>query len=432
MEDRDLFLMSQMSSAWARGTFSVGTVNTSGPDVASSPSHIYGDPGAGVYTDILSPPQMQSQSSITHIAAGEFQTLPPATAHLLQLQPCQPHQQQLFQQCIVQCQDILSDRSETAETSSAFHPKKQTSKISVAEKEDQKKRRKSNPAEWKKVKSKYHRERGEEYITSSGKLKKARSVQPIDCSKCRFRCSEKIPEETRQAIHTLYWNLGSYERQRAFIAQHVEQNEVKPSKSKTSTRREVANSFFLIHNKKEFRVCKAFFTKTLDVGNKVIDYTLKKTESGVYVGKDERGRKDPGNKTKPEDADFVKSHISSFPCADGRYGKKDNKSRKKYLPQDLNVGKMYKMYQEKCEELGKKPVSVSVYRNIFKKDFNLSFSKPRKEHCANCNCGNQRKKRMKESDKTSKITTCPVHPQQELCSVYSHQQSIHQGPFGSL
>ena len=187
-------------------------------------------------------------------------------------------------------------------------------------------------------------------------------------------------------VHRLYWSLASYERQRAFIAQHVEQSDVKQAKPDVKPRRQVANTFFFTHKRKEYRVCKTFFAKTLDITSKLVDYTMKKTESGVYIGTDERGKREPVNKTKEEDLELVRLHINSFTPLDGGRGKKD-KNKKRYLSSDLNIVKMYNMYKEKCEANGHKPVGVSVYRITFKQDFNLAFAKPKKETCANCKCG---------------------------------------------
>jgi hypothetical protein len=222
-------------------------------------------------------------------------------------------------------------------------------------------------------------------VRTKVKVPKDRSVQPIDCSKCRFKCSSKIPENAREYINSIYWGLN-YERQRAFIAQHVEQNDIKVPNSKQPTqvpenpqpqRRHVAHSFFFVWKRKEYRVCKNFFCKTLHISTPTVDLTMKKTECGVYTGRDERGRK---NKTKEEDLEFVHWHIGSFPTVGNQKPKKDGSIKKQFLASDMNVVKMYAMYKEACKNAGKKPVGVKVYRRTFKEDFNLGFQKKKKEH----------------------------------------------------
>ena len=410
MDDRDLFLMAQMHAPWMRATFTEGAP----PDQPSASSNMYAAHNHNMFPSDMSANPPQPQPPPLPIQLPDLQ--PPVHhqhQHQRQRFPTVPQEQQHQQQQAVPKAATVVSQS-TAEPvensmSGADDQNKQTprkrKRSSNLEQTEKKLKRSSNPAEWKKKKKKIQRDKGEEYVTMRGKVHKARSVQPIDCSKCRFRCSEKIPEETRQAIHKVYWNLASYERQRAFIAQHVEQNDIKQVKSKTSARREVAHSFFFVHKRKEHRVCKAFFTKTLDITNKVVDYTMKRTECGVYVGQDERGRRDPVNKTKPEDSEFIRWHISSFPTVDSSKGKKaDNKNKKRYLSHDLNVGKMYAMYKELCEQTGRKAMGISVYRNIFNQNFNLAFQKPKKEHCANCKCGDGNKKKVKDTCSSSSKT----------------------------
>ena len=81
--------------------------------------------------------------------------------------------------------------------------------------------------EWKSQIRKENRARGKAYVGKLGKSFTARAVQPVDCSKCRLKCSEKIEEEQRQIIFETYWELGDYSKQRHFICTHVEQNEPK-------------------------------------------------------------------------------------------------------------------------------------------------------------------------------------------------------------
>ncbi|KAL8594817.1 hypothetical protein ACOMHN_047534 [Nucella lapillus] len=409
MQQPDLFLMTQTQASWARSNLGAG-LSADCPASSVTPS---------VYNDHVQP------MFHPHMTTQELVPPPEQDSHLLQdssvnLGPCHQHTTRVVQQqqTYDQQQERQLDPNMTvhmvSKPTGGQVPGAETQKHNTGKKEPEtgkkcrlttsskpvsiaEKRRCSNPSDWKKTKKKILRDKGEEYVTMKGKLKNAKRVQPIDCTNCRFRCSEKVPEETRQAIHKVYWSLASYERQRAFIAQHVEQNDIKQVKSKTGARREVANSFFFVHNRKEHRVCKAFFTKTLDISSKVVDYTMKKTECGVYVGRDERGRKSPVNKTKPEDSEFIHWHIRSFPTVEASKGKK-NKNRKRYLSEDLNVGRMYNLYKDMCEQTGRKVMGIAVYRNFFHQDFNLAFQKPKKEHCVNCKDAENIDKKKTKSD----------------------------------
>ncbi|KAG5892859.1 hypothetical protein JTB14_022180 [Gonioctena quinquepunctata] len=68
----------------------------------------------------------------------------------------------------------------------------------------------------------------------------------------------------------------------------------------------------------------------------------------------------------------VCTHIASFKGRTSHYSKK--KTNKLYLPEELNVIKMYNLYKEKYS---RRPVSFESYRTIFTTQFNIAFGFPR-------------------------------------------------------
>jgi len=72
----------------------------------------------------------------------------------------------------------------------------------------------------------------------------------------------------------------------------------------------------------------------------------------------------------------------SFQTLPSHYCRKT--SSRQYLPSELNVRKMYRMYVELCKERRKKAVKESFYRHIFVSEFNISFQTPKKDKCNFC------------------------------------------------
>jgi len=62
---------------------------------------------------------------------------------------------------------------------------------------------------------------GMKHISSKGKTVPERTMKG-PC-KCRMKCYERIPEETRISIFRSYWELGDINRQRDYILQQVSQ-----------------------------------------------------------------------------------------------------------------------------------------------------------------------------------------------------------------
>ncbi|CAC5393374.1 unnamed protein product [Mytilus coruscus] len=106
---------------------------------------------------------------------------------------------------------------------------------------------KSNPQAWKKNKRKHNRVHGLPYIGRTGKQQDQKTVKYRDCSRCRFRCSNKVSKEDAYKIFSTYYEMGSYEKQRAFLCQHVDQDNAKRT---TTNRKENSNSYHLTVNEK--------------------------------------------------------------------------------------------------------------------------------------------------------------------------------------
>lgn len=247
-------------------------------------------------------------------------------------------------------------------------------------------KKKRNPNQWKRNIRKSLKTQGKEYTSVTGKVMDAKKVLPHNCQKCRFKCADKFTEEDRQEIFTLYYNLGSYERQRQYICEMVKRSSpIRKGKEKKS----FSQKFHLPKGEKMERVCRDFFSKTLDVKRKTIEYSTKQTKHGTFGGKDKRGKSTPANKIDEDRINFVKEHIQSFPKMESHYTRKT--SKKQYLPLDLNIKKMWLLYCDKCKESGQTPVKEHVYRQVFCENYNLSFFKPKKDQCSLCTLYERRK-----------------------------------------
>lgn len=86
-----------------------------------------------------------------------------------------------------------------------------------------------------------------------------------------------------------------------------------------------------------------------------------------------------------EDADLnakkqmIQGHIQSFTCRASHYARRGAPGRK-FLPSDLSVSKMHRMFLEQNHH----QVSYSLYWSIFVYDFNLAFGHPAKDVCSSC------------------------------------------------
>lgn len=76
---------------------------------------------------------------------------------------------------------------------------------------------------------------------------------------------------------------------------------------------------------------------------------------------------------------MIRDHIQSFTCRASLYAQRGAPGRK-FLPSDLSVAKMHRMFLEQNHQ----QVSYSLYWSIFVYDFNLAFGHPAKDVCSAC------------------------------------------------
>ena len=118
----------------------------------------------------------------------------------------------------------------------------------------------------------------------------------------------------------------------------------------------------------------AFLTDVASIQN-LVPQIVRQT----FYGKDSRGKGTPANKTPEADRQRVRKHTESLPAVESHYCRKNTGRR--YLGSALNANSMHRIYVDECETAGVTPVSCSLYRDIFTKEYNLSFHQPKKDQC---------------------------------------------------
>ncbi|KAK7506012.1 hypothetical protein BaRGS_00002734 [Batillaria attramentaria] len=179
--------------------------------------------------------------------------------------------------------------------------------------------REAKPETWKKNVRKSLHLQGKEYLSQSGKKMAAKSVKRVDCSKCRYKCTDKISEEKQQQIFDAFYELNSYERQKDFVCANVTQKNTatlldEATKQLKLKKRQVSRAFTFNIDGQIHRVCKNFFLATLALSETYVDHAMKHSCGGVFTGQQQRGKsRPPHNKYSDDAVNRAKEHIASFP-----------------------------------------------------------------------------------------------------------------------
>ncbi len=246
-------------------------------------------------------------------------------------------------------------------------------------------KRKRNVNEWSKKKRQEAREKGLEYVSSSGKSVAAKNpkVNGNICN-CRKKCSEKISAEIRVQIFEQFYSLSA-EAQAVHLTSCIVVKDAARRLVDDKKRRDRNNScsYYLMYKSERIRVCKTAFCCVLQVTCTRLFNLIKKTLCGLPV-RSQRGRhNNRPNRIQPEARQNVHEHINSFPAETSHYSRTSNSNRK-YLSAMMSINKMYDQYKIWCDERSFHPVSHSAYRTIFCEDFNLGFGSPRSDTCSKC------------------------------------------------
>ena len=150
----------------------------------------------------------------------------------------------------------------------------------------------------------------------TGKSVPGRTVKTVkDCSKCKFKCSEKISYEERQNIHDKFWSLDD-EGKSHFYSEFTKRFEKLRSRGQSNVKpKTYSYAFFLRSGSSTVkeRVCKAFFLTTLDVSKIRISYfysTRRCVDTGLPIPS--KSGKHCKKKVDETSINLVLEHINSF------------------------------------------------------------------------------------------------------------------------
>ncbi|KAL1452066.1 hypothetical protein WDU94_006382 [Cyamophila willieti] len=243
----------------------------------------------------------------------------------------------------------------------------------------------------------------------------------VEVGSCRLGCTGKIPGETRETLLNQFWALGCIEKQRCYLQNLMEEivPKYKYVKSDGTEPRSNNRAFFFEIDGERIQVCRIFFLNTLDISNKMA-YTawVKKRDADVNSRwTDRRGSNAPTNKTPEDIMKSVREHIDSIPRIESHYCR--SRSKREYIEGGRSIAEIYSDYKANRERNNLPYASETVFRCVFKYDYNISFHIPKKDQCELCeryknatlnttssdseDCEDEEERKKKEEEKAEKM-----------------------------
>lgn len=244
-------------------------------------------------------------------------------------------------------------------------------------------KRKRNPDGWKRNISKQLRNSGKEYRSlKTGKLVPPKKILPPCKATCKLKCTTKFSEEDRQQYFKDFWELGSLERQRHFILDHMQNIQPKYRHVVIDRKKErslnKAYYFTKLYQRKQ--VCFLYFRNTLGISERFVR-TVKTKEKDGWLDVDLRG-KNKHSVVPEEIKSGMRNHLSSIPAVDSHYTRAN--TQRKYIEGGKTVTDLYNDYVNLCKVKNEGHGSLSLYRHLFNYEYNMSFHIPKKDQCLKC------------------------------------------------
>jgi len=212
-----------------------------------------------------------------------------------------------------------------------------------------------------------------------------------DCKCFHFKCFEIINETDRAKLLRHFNELKSHDEQNNYLAGLItillllyRQNR-RPRLGEGAAKRDSSFAYRVrIHddvvNKPDVPVCAKAFCALHGITKNKLTYLQKGMKMTGQAPRDMRGKHSTLHRKLNEHTKrLIYDHIKRFKGRQSHYSLKD--SKKMYLPEDLNVKKMFTMFKQLHPTV---VVSYETYRCILNSEFNISFGYPRTDTCTTC------------------------------------------------
>ncbi|CAH2101311.1 unnamed protein product [Euphydryas editha] len=236
-------------------------------------------------------------------------------------------------------------------------------------------------------------------------------VKPTCEHKCKKLQCSKIPLQDVRKLHESFYRLKDKLKQDSFILKHVKGIKTKRRRPRSESRNYKPRGLqlkYMIYCRSQvqmMQVCQKAFLQVLQIKRYRVENVIKNYHLHGKFPIEKRGGDRMSHKFKDKKENVIK-FIKTFKCSEAHYCR--GNSRRMYLPSELSINKMAKMYNDQAQENLK--VKKLYFRAIFNTIFNLGFGSPRVDVCSTCLQLNEKIKNVQnDSDKATLIAEKTVH-----------------------
>lgn len=242
-----------------------------------------------------------------------------------------------------------------------------------------------------------------------------------DCKCVRLKCFINTSEAERKFLIKQFNEIDSHNAQNAYLCSLMNMHVIKrrrPRANEVDAKFHERSFSYHIKIKREsgivaVSVCAKAFRAIYGISKKKLEYIQRSLKDTGHAPKDKRGlHHNRPNRLSEETINKVKEHIASFKGRTSHYSYE--RTKKIYLPEELNLQKMHNLYQEKYSQ---NPISYERYRQIFVNNFNISFGYPRSDTCSTCDEFSAKMKALQKEIPRNEKHRCKIESEKKRLTV---------------
>lgn len=191
-------------------------------------------------------------------------------------------------------------------------------------------------------------------------------------------------------------------------------------------KREFAVAYFIPKrlSKKKIQVCQAMFLRVLNICKDRVRRVAKVCFEGK-IPKELRGG-DRISKKHTHTKQNIRQFLDGLPAKESHYNRR--KSKRVYLDCSLTMRKLFNLYIEQCApEL--KTTKFDMFRNIFINEYNIGFSSPASDCCAQCMRLKYLKNKERDEDANKKIALELTMHKKSANAFYESMRSLSENSY---
>ncbi|KAJ8939776.1 hypothetical protein NQ318_023351 [Aromia moschata] len=182
------------------------------------------------------------------------------------------------------------------------------------------------------------------------------------------------------AIHRDFYNKKDKLSQDTYILKWCNSADPKRHRNTTQVTKSISIEYRLpTVNGENLRVCRAAFCCIIGVKKDRIQGIMKRFQMGKIPQENRGGDRVKGKNEAKKNA--IANFIQSIKSVESHYCR-SSVSARTYLPCDLNIKRLAKMYNNSISDVLK--VKESYFRHYFNTNYNIGFGTPKSDVCSEC------------------------------------------------